>query len=354
MHHSSLFRSTRHNPYENLALEEYLRRTRGSSQPMLYLWQNEKTVVFGRNQNPWRECRLDLLEREGGLPARRATGGGAVFHDLGNLNFTFLLPTPLFDINRQVSVIARALNSFGISTSYSGRNDLLAQGAKFSGNAFYKAREASYHHGTLLVKVDMAFLGRYLQVSPTKLRSKGVTSVQSRVINLTSLREDLTVEALSEALARTFTEEYGLFRQSPVEVNLDALREDPLFESLREHFAGKSWILGNSPAFDLVLENRFSWGGVELLVSCSRGEITSLQVNSDALETDAVEKIPGLLEGSPFRFDIMAANLQDHAKTLVPGESREILRDIALWLSSCPLDTENTPEGEKTHITGGV
>ena len=337
MRSSSVIRSTHHNPYENLALEEYLRRTRGSSSPLLYLWQNEKTVVFGRNQNPWRECRLDLLEEEGGLPARRASGGGAVFHDLGNLNFTFILPTSLFDISRQISVIAQALERFGIATKQSGRNDLLAGGAKFSGNAWHKARDASYHHGTLLVKVNMAFLGRYLQVSPAKLRSKGITSVQSRVINLASLREDLTIEALSEALAQAFTEEYHLSPQPLLDVHPQDLRQDPLFEELREHFAGESWIFGNSPAFDLVLENRFPWGGLELLISSAKGKITSLAVNSDALETQVIEKIPALLEGSPFQPPLMGERLRDHAQTLPPGENRNILQEIALWLLSGPL-----------------
>jgi lipoate-protein ligase A len=337
MRSSSVIRSTHHNPYENLALEEYLRRSRGSSSPLLYLWQNEKTVVFGRNQNPWRECHLDLLAQEGGLPARRASGGGAVFHDLGNLNFTFILPTPLFDISRQISVIAQALKQFGIATEQSGRNDLLAGGAKFSGNAWYKARDVSYHHGTLLVKVDMAFLGRYLLVSPAKLRSKGITSVQSRVINLASLREDLTIEALSEALGQSFTREYDLSSGAPMEATFEELRQDPLFEELREHFAGESWIFGNSPAFDLVLENRFAWGGLELLISSAKGKITSLAVNSDALETQVIAKIPPLLEGSPFRPPLMGEKLRHHAQTLPPGEGREILEEIALWLLSGPL-----------------
>jgi lipoate-protein ligase A len=337
MRSSSVIRSTHHNPYENLALEEYLRRSRGSSSPLLYLWQNEKTVVFGRNQNPWRECHLDLLAQEGGLPARRASGGGAVFHDLGNLNFTFILPTPLFDISRQISVIAQALKQFGIATEQSGRNDLLAGGAKFSGNAWYKARDVSYHHGTLLVKVDMAFLGRYLLVSPAKLRSKGITSVQSRVINLASLREDLTIEALSEALGQSFTREYDLSSGAPMEATFEELRQDPLFEELREHFAGESWIFGNSPAFDLVLENRFTWGGLELLISSAKGKIASLAVNSDALETQVIQKIPILLEGSPFQPPLMGEKLRSHAQTLPPGEGREILKEIALWLLSGPL-----------------
>ena len=337
MRYPSVLRSPSHNPYDNLALEEYLRRRENFLQPMLYLWQNEKTVVFGRNQNPWRECHLDLLRKDGGIPARRASGGGAVFHDLGNLNFTFLLPTPLFDISRQISVIAQALRSFGIATCYSGRNDLLAQGAKFSGNAYYKTRDVSYHHGTLLVHADMELLGKYLRVSPAKLRSKGVTSVRSRVINLASLRQDLNVHSLEEALAHAFAEEYRLPGESPFPLDLEELRKDPLFEKLREHFSGRDWILGNSPTFDLVLEHRFSWGGLELLIISAKGKITSLQINSDALETDEIARIPEILEGCFLSFETMGERLEKHAQSLSSEENRKMFKDIAQWLASNPL-----------------
>ena len=347
MRYPSILRSSSCNPYDNLALEEYLRQKGGSFQPLLYLWQNEKTVVFGRNQNPWRECHLDLLQKDGGFPARRASGGGAVFHDLGNLNFTFLLPTPLFDVNRQISVIARALQSFGISTSYSGRNDLLAEGAKFSGNAYYKAREASYHHGTLLVKADMALLGKYLRVSPAKLRSKGVASIQSRVINLASLQQNLTIESLEEALGQAFLEEYGLPREAPFTFDFQDLQKDPLFSECRHRFSVQECIFGNSPTFDLALENRFSWGGLELLIPSAKGKITSLEINSDALETEEIARIPEFLEECPLSFPVMAEHLESRAQTFSSGENQRIFKDIALWLASNPLHGESSIEPQQ-------
>ena len=205
-------------PYENLALEEALLNRVGEGELILYLWQNERTVVIGKNQNPWKECRTALLAEEGGHLARRLSGGGAVFHDLGNLNFTFLMSAQDYDLPRQLAVIERACRSLGIPAARSGRNDLLADGRKFSGNAFYKHNGKAYHHGTLMVDVDLEMVQRYLSPSRAKLAAKGVDSVRSRVVNLREFVPTLSVRqlenALIAALAEVYTEASGIRHQA--------------------------------------------------------------------------------------------------------------------------------------------
>ena len=229
----------------NLAIEKHLMDTLPEETAILYLWQNQNTVVIGRNQNAWVECRTSLLEEEGGHLARRLSGGGAVFHDTGNLNFTFLLPQEDFDVRRQLEVICRACRAFGIPAEISGRNDLVAQGLKFSGNAFYKNGNRAYHHGTLLLNADMNRLGRYLSPPAAKLKAKGVDSVRSRVVNLCGLAPELTCDALKEALIHSAEDVYGFPAQ--------ALRFTPVMEEetirLTDHYASRQWRFGaNAPA----------------------------------------------------------------------------------------------------------
>ena len=152
-------------PYRNLAIEQYLMETVGEDTCILYLWQNSQTVVIGRNQNAWAECRTTELNRDGGHLARRLSGGGAVYHDMGNLNFTFLVSKKNYDLNKQLQVIVTACQNLGIDAQITGRNDVAADGRKFSGNAFFDSKGQAYHHGTLLVDVDMTMLGKYLMPS---------------------------------------------------------------------------------------------------------------------------------------------------------------------------------------------
>ena len=163
--------SKSYDPWFNLALEELLYDTISESTVILYLWQNQNTVVIGKSQNAWKECRVSELEADGGRLARRSSGGGAVFHDLGNLCYTFLASSGLYDLEKQLGVILAAVGEQGIEARFTGRNDItVCDGRKFSGNAFRFSSGKGLMHGTLLLDTNPEKIARYLQaVSYTHL-----------------------------------------------------------------------------------------------------------------------------------------------------------------------------------------
>ena len=201
------------NPYWNIAVENYLLSLPETEVVTLYLWKNRRTVVIGQNQNPFSECNVEVLEADGGFLMRRRTGGGAVYHDDGNINFSFVVPKALYDQTRQFRVIQRAVADFGIVTELSGRNDILTDGRKFSGNAFSKGKYQDLHHGTILIKGNMEDLQRYLKPKPAKLQKHGVASVRSRVVNLSELNPEITSDSIVPHLRSAFENEYSEYSE---------------------------------------------------------------------------------------------------------------------------------------------
>ena len=315
-----------HDPHRNLAVEEYLLNQVGDNQAVLYLWQNQNTVVIGKNQNPWKECRPDLLASEGGKLARRLSGGGAVFHDLGNLNFTFILDRRWYDLPKQLGIILAAVRKMGIAAEFSGRNDLTVAGKKFSGNAFYLRANSAMHHGTLLLSADLERLTRYLQVSREKIRAKGIESVRSRVINLQECLPTLSISQLSSALSDAFQENYGRCAVcSRDEEGMDQAVLDRLYAK----YSSWDWRFGEAPEFDIEMESRFPWGGVNLCLQLENATIKKAYLYSDAMDATLIEKIPNSLIACPFR----SATLANCVRNLpTEQENQPILEDIAQWL----------------------
>ena len=301
-----LYESNSFDPYLNLATEQYLMETVEEDACILFLWQNQNTVVIGKNQNAWKECRTTLLNEESGVLARRLSGGGAVFHDLGNLNFTFLVPQAEYDLDRQFSVIAEAVSLLGLQAERSGRNDVLIQGRKFSGNAFFKHNGKAYHHGTLLVDVDMDKLGRYLNPSKAKLQAKGVDSVRSRVVNLRELNPQITIASMKDAMTRAFAKVYD----RPMTVITDEDFDHAAIEALRQRNASWEWNYGQKLPFTAELEARFPWGCVQLCMQVENGMVTGAKIYSDAMDWQLPERMEALLTGARFEKDAVCARLQ--------------------------------------------
>lgn len=321
-----IVRTTGMDPWYNLSVEEYLLDRVKKSQCILYLWQNQNTVVIGRHQNAWKECRTDILERENGKLARRLSGGGAVFHDIGNLNFTFLMPREDYDLERQVKTILSAVRSLGIDAYMQGRNDLLADGRKFSGNAFCLRKDSAYHHGTILVSADMEKMTRYLSVSTDKIKSKGIDSIRSRVVNLSELKPGLSIVDVAEALVKAFRESYE--GGTDVIYGTEWMDRAALSEYY-DKYSSWQWIYGTSPDFDIELSSRFSWGSIQLLLKLEKGMIKSAAVYSDAMDEEFIGMLPGVLEGCSF----ISSEISKALASVDAGEARNtMLQDIADWI----------------------
>ena len=303
-----IYESSCVDPYENIATEKYLLENVPENGCILYLWQNKNTVVIGRNQNAWAECRTSLLESDGGKLARRLSGGGAVYHDLGNLNFTFLVSSSDYDLDKQLSVIQTACGYAGITAEKSGRNDLLAQGQKFSGNAFYHAQGKSYHHGTLLIDADMEKLSRYLTPTKAKLEAKGVSSVRSRVVNLKELAPHLSCSTMKTLMAKAFGEVYGL-TPSPFPLS-EAAQEQ--IRAYAAQLQGWDWLFGPKLPFTFSCEARFTWGSFALELQVEAGIVKAVGINTDAMDWQLADAVKAALIGCRFQADALQDALSQH------------------------------------------
>ena len=303
-------------PYRNLAVEHLLTENVPAGTVLLYLWQNGRSVIIGRNQNLQRECSLQAMQADGILAVRRFSGGGAVYHDPGNLNFSFIAAEPLYNIPRQMSVIRAALESLGIRAEVSGRNDLetlLPDGSrrKVSGNAFYQDGPRHCHHGTLLLSLSMQDLSRYLTPGSAKLAGSGVASVRSRVGNLKELEPKLTLEKLEAALAAAFCREYGAEGDSSVLAGASDPADIPFYpkeaeiQAFAERLASPEWLYGSEPpASARSREMRFSWGTASLEISAARGRCRRVRLYTDALDTGIAPAVSEIMTrftaGRPF------------------------------------------------------
>ena len=331
--------STQSNPYLNIAGENYLLSQPSDGDITLYLWQNRRTVVIGQNQNPYAECNVSLLEQDGGYLMRRRTGGGAVFHDMGNLNFSFIVPYELYDTLRQFSVLQRAVESYGIETMISGRNDVLAkinsqfstlnsQFKKFSGNAFAKGKYQRLHHGTILIRTDVSDLQRYLKVKPAKLQKHGVASVQSRVVNLSELVPEMTSQNIIPPLVEAFEQVYGKPLQK---LDFENLANNPSVRELAEQFASPEWKYGRWQQFKAQQSAQFDWGGVEISIEVDEPSATirSITIASDSLFPDVIAQAERLLTAASIH--------QPPAVGHLPESEQQMLRDIFSLLYSTVL-----------------
>lgn len=278
-------------PYLNIAKECYLTDImKGGA--ALYLWSNDRTVVIGKHQNAAKECDYELLRREGGFLARRLTGGGAVFHDIHNLNFSFVAPEALYDKQKHFSVIAAALKAFGLNAAVTGRNDMEIDGKKFSGNAFLTKNGVKLHHGTILINTDTGLMGRYLTVNKEKLVAHGVSSVRARVVNLCELKPDITKEKVISALKNSAEIIYG----AKAAVLDESFFDKNYLERQRELLCSDRHLFGFE-TYSNSAERKFAWGNAEVNYEIHKGKIKAVNIFTDALDVEEIEAAKEFLLG---------------------------------------------------------
>ena len=232
--------------YRNLAIEELLMEWGSEGNPILFLWQSECAVVMGKNQNPWKECRLDWMHDEDVPLARRISGGGTVYHDAGNLNYCVVVDRRAYEEEQAYEMVFRALERFGIRAEKTGKSNLSVDGLKFSGNAFCFRKGRAMHHGTLLLNTDLARLNRYLGSMLNGIETHAIASVPATVTNL-----NLEHDALVAALTERFCAEYG--DGGAPEVWSDSDLDEAVLADLRAHQLTDDWRYGATPRFEVKL-----------------------------------------------------------------------------------------------------
>ncbi|MDU4936696.1 MAG: lipoate--protein ligase [Peptostreptococcaceae bacterium] len=282
------------NPYFNFALEEYLLKK--TDKDLFRLWMCDPCISVGKNQNTISEINSDYVRKNSIPIVRRQSGGGAVFHDLGNLNFTFIScnNNSFSDFKRFTQPIIDLLKTLGINAEFSGRNDLLIDGKKFSGNAQYNYKNKVIHHGTLLFSSQISNLSNALKVKPIKLESKGIKSVKSRVTNISEhLDKPMNISefrdlVMNYVFSLNSNNSYFNLTEKDIE-NVNKLS--------KEKYSTWEWNFGNSPNYSLVNELRYIGGTLEFHLNVSKGFITDIKFFGDFFGKKDISNVEDLLIG---------------------------------------------------------
>ncbi len=280
-------------PYYNLAVEEYL--FDNSSEDVFMLWQNEPTVVIGKNQNAYAEVKIDEAKKHGVHIVRRITGGGAVYHDLGNLNYTFISVDSKggIDFARFTSPVIAALRSMGVDAALGGRNDIEVSGRKISGNAQCKRGNRVLHHGTLLFDSDLAFLSGILSVDEEKISAKAIKSTRARVANIKELVPSLAnvrdfISLISEHVVREFS------------AKTITLEDNPEIERLWKRNASDEWLFPSGSylsTYSVKKQKRYPFGVVEVYLDMSNDIIKGVKICGDFFGNRDVRDLENALQG---------------------------------------------------------
>lgn len=299
------------NPQINLAIEEYVLRNLGEDESYLLFYINEPSIIIGKNQNTIEEINTDYVESKGIKVVRRLSGGGAVYHDLGNLNFSFITKDDgdsFHNFKKFTEPVVQALKKMGINAELSGRNDLLAEGRKISGNAQFSTKGKMFSHGTLLFNSEMDHIVSALNVRKDKIESKGIKSVRSRVANISEfLKKPMTMEQFRMELLKNIFE-------GASEIPEYVLTEEDwkkIHELSKERYQNWEWNYGKSPKFDIQHSKRFPVGHIEFRLEVKKGRIEQCKIFGDFFGVGDVKEVEQRLVGVKYEKSAIEAVLED-------------------------------------------
>jgi len=266
-------------PAYNLAFEEFVFHNLCKDDTILLLWQNEPAVIIGRYQNTVEEVNTDYIEKNNVHVVRRMTGGGAVYHDLGNLNYSFIIPDVAAEIDFKTfsRPLVEALAELGITAEHTGRNDVTVDGKKISGNAQFYNKRGLLHHGTILFDSQLDAVKDALKVKEGKISSKGIKSVRSRVTNIRPyLSDDMDVDTFKKFLLKSFSKSGSL-----TEYVLSDEEKDAIKTLEKEKYGTWKWNHGSSPKSNIEKEGYFSGGYVKVMLDVDDGIIRNIKIYGD-------------------------------------------------------------------------
>jgi lipoate-protein ligase A len=283
-----LYQTDSNDPAINLAIEQYLFENKKSGDILFYLWQNDNTIVIGRYQNLYEEVNMEFVREHGIKIVRRDTGGGAVYHDLGNLNYSFITDSDHDALAVCISTLCKVLERFGIDYAMEGRNDILVNGFKISGTARYETDGKILYHGTLLINSNLQVIQNALTRSNKITDSKTTKSNPRKVGNLADFsKEYINVERVKQA----FCDELMVQAET---VSADNLRVKELAET---KYADKKWTYGFQPAFNYRNEKKYSSGNVCVLAHIEQGQIMTIRFSGDFFSSKDISELEKKLAG---------------------------------------------------------
>lgn len=301
-----------HDPRINLAIEEYLLKTMDvEKEPVLLFYINQPSIIIGKNQNTIEEINTDYVEDNGIIVVRRLSGGGAVYHDLGNLNFSFITNDDgdsFMNYKKFTQPVVDALAKMGVNAELSGRNDILAEGRKVSGNAQFSTKGRMFSHGTLMFDTEIDAVVSALKVKKDKIESKGIKSIRSRVANISEfLKEQMTVEEFRlEILKSIFGGEENIRYYELTEddwANIHKLSE--------ERYQTWEWNFGKSPRFNIQKTHRFPTGGIDIRLEVNHGVMEEVHIFGDFFGVGDMADIEQRLVGTNYDRAAIAKALAD-------------------------------------------